>query len=214
MAEYTTDEERFSALVNFFKDNKNTFLALFSITSISLIFFLSYQSYSSSQNEKAAVIYDAWFSSLASSASDTTNSVDHFNQLQEKYSGTGYAQLARIIRGSSLAKEEQFDAALDDFNALLKTSSGFFGNEMLNSIAKINIARIELSKNNFSNALQILESFNSGTEHPLVYEVKGDALVGLDKNTLALDQYSLALQNTKNESEQSILKIKINKLKN
>ena len=112
MAEYTTDEERFSALVNFFKDNKNTFLALFSITSISLIFFLSYQSYSSSQNEKAAVIYDAWFSSLASSASDTTNSVDHFNQLQEKYSGTGYAQLARIIRGSSLAKEEQFDSAL------------------------------------------------------------------------------------------------------
>jgi hypothetical protein len=29
MAEYTTDEERFSALVNFFKDNKKTFLVLF-----------------------------------------------------------------------------------------------------------------------------------------------------------------------------------------
>ena len=135
MAEYTTDEERFSALVNFFKDNKNTFLALFSITSISLIFFLSYQSYSSSQNEKAAVIYDAWFSSLASSASDAANSVDHFNQLQEKYSGTGYAQLARIIRGSSLAKEGQFDAIIigsalpnieDDLKKLLKVGGKLF----------------------------------------------------------------------------------------
>ena len=29
MAEYITDEERFSALVNFFKDHKNTFLMIF-----------------------------------------------------------------------------------------------------------------------------------------------------------------------------------------
>jgi predicted negative regulator of RcsB-dependent stress response len=214
MAEYTTDEERFSALVNFFKDNKKTFLVLFSITSISLIFFLSYQSYSSSQNEKAAALYDAWIASLAPSASDTANGADHFNQLQEKYTRTGYAQLARIVRGSSLAKEEQFDDALEDFNALLNTSSGFFGNDVLNSIAKINIARIELSKDNFSNALQILESFNTNAEHPLVYEVKGDALAGLDKNALALDQYSLAVQNAQNESEKSILQMKINKLKN
>jgi predicted negative regulator of RcsB-dependent stress response len=85
---------------------------------------------------------------------------------------------------------------------------------VLNSIAKINIARIELSKDNFSNALQILESFNTNAEHPLVYEVKGDALAGLDKNALALDQYSLALQNAQNESEKSILQMKINKLKN
>jgi predicted negative regulator of RcsB-dependent stress response len=82
------------------------------------------------------------------------------------------------------------------------------------TIAKINIARIELSQNNFSNALEALESFNSNNEHPLVYEVKGDALIGLDKSSLALDQYALALKNTQNESEQSILKMKINKLNN
>ena len=113
-----------------------------------------------------------------------------------------------------MAQKGQLDAALEEFNELLKASSGFFGNEMLNSIAKINIARIELSQNNFSNALEALESFNSNTEHPLVYEVKGDALIGLDKSSLALDQYALALKNTQNESEQSILKMKINKLNN
>ena len=113
-----------------------------------------------------------------------------------------------------MAQKGQLDAALEEFNELLKVSSGFFGNEMLSSIAKINIARIELSQNNFSNALEALESFNSNTEHPLVYEVKGDALIGLDKSSLALDQYALALKNTQNESEQSILKMKINKLNN
>ena len=122
--------------------------------------------------------------------------------------------LARMIRGSSLAREGDLDAALIDFKELLDVSSGFFGNDMLSSIAKINIARIELSKENYSNALEVLESFNSGAEHPLVYEVKGDALVGLEKNKLALDQYSLALENSQNESQKSLLKMKINKINN
>ena len=122
-------------------------------------------------------------------------------------------QLARMVRGSSLAKEGQLDVALEDFYDLLDASSGLFGNKMLNSVAKINISRIELSNNNFSNVLEVLESFNTNNEHPLVYELRGDALAGLNKNSLALDQYSLALQNTQNESEKSILKMKINKLK-
>ena len=118
-----------------------------------------------------------------------------------------------MVRGSSLAKEGQLDSALEDFYDLLDASSGLFGNKMLNSVAKINISRIELSNNNFSNVLEVLESFNTNNEHPLVYELRGDALAGLNKNSLALDQYSLALQNTQNESEKSILKMKINKLK-
>ena len=61
-----------------------------------------------------------------------------------------------MIRGSSLAREGDLDAALEDFQATSKTStSGFFGNDMLNSIAKINIARIELSKQNYSSALHV-----------------------------------------------------------
>ena len=214
MAEYSSDEERFSALVNFFKDNKNTFLIIFIVASVFLISSLSFKSYTLSQNSKAAKLYDAWYSSQVSETSIEADDVKNFNLLQEIYTHTGYAQLARMIRGSFLAKEGQLDNALEDFHELLRVSSGIFGNEMLNSIARINIARIELSQNNFSSALEVLESFSSNTEHPLVYEVRGDALIGLEKDSLALDQYSLALQNTQNESEQSILKMKINKLNN
>jgi predicted negative regulator of RcsB-dependent stress response len=214
MAEYSSDEERFSALVNFFKDNKNTFLIIFIVASVFLISSLSFKSYTLSQNSKAAKLYDEWYSSQVSETSIEADDVKNFNLLQENYTNTGYAQLARMIRGSFLAKEGQLDNALEDFHELLRVSSGIFGNEMLNSIARINIARIELSQNNFSSALEVLESFSSNTEHPLVYEVRGDALIGLEKDSLALDQYSLALQNTQNESEQSILKMKINKLNN
>jgi len=214
MAEYSSDEERFLAFVNFFKDNKNTLLIGFLAISITLISSISYKSYTSSQNKKAAEIYDVWFLNLSADTSKAADDLENFNELQEKYTNTGYAQLALMIRGSSLAREGDFNAALNDFEKLLNTSSGLFGNDMLSSIAKINIARIELSKQNYSNALAVLESFNSNSEHSLVYEVKGDALLGLQKNNLALDQYSLALENAQNESHKSLLKMKINKINN
>ena len=214
MAEYSSDEERFSAFVNFFKDHKNTLLIGFLFLASILVSSISYKSYNTSKNLKAAEIYDAWFVNLSADSASASDDEENFNKLQEQYSNTGYAQLARMIRGSSLAREGDLDAALIDFKELLDVSSGFFGNDMLNSIAKINIARIELSKENYSNALKVLESFNSESEHPLVYEVKGDALAGLKKNDLALDQYSLALENSQNESQQSLLKMKINKINN
>jgi len=214
MAEYSSDEERFSAFVNFFKDHKNTLLIGFLFLASILVSSISYKSYNTSKNLKAAEIYDAWFVNLSADSASASDDKENFNKLQEQYSNTGYAQLARMIRGSSLAREGDLDAALIDFKELLDVSSGFFGNDMLNSIAKINIARIELSKENYSNALKVLESFNSESEHPLVYEVKGDALAGLKKNDLALDQYSLALENSQNESQQSLLKMKINQINN
>ena len=214
MAEYSSDEERFSAFVNFFKDYKNTLLIGFLFLASILVSSISYKSYNTSKNIKAAEIYDAWFVNLSADSASASDDKENFNKLQEQYSNTGYAQLARMIRGSSLAREGDLDAALIDFKELLDVSSGFFGNDMLNSIAKINIARIELSKENYSNALKVLESFNSESEHPLVYEVKGDALAGLKKNDLALDQYSLDLENSQNESQQSLLKMKINKINN
>jgi predicted negative regulator of RcsB-dependent stress response len=214
MAEYSSDEERFSAFVNFFKDYKNTLLIGFLFLASILVSSISYKSYITSKNIKAAEIYDAWFVNLSADSASASDDKENFNKLQEQYPNTGYAQLARMIRGSSLAREGDLDAALIDFKELLDVSSGFFGNDMLNSIAKINIARIELSKKNYSNALKVLESFNSESEHPLVYEVKGDALAGLKKNDLALDQYSLALENSQNESQQSLLKMKINQINN
>ena len=132
--------------------------------------------------------------------------------MQEKYANTGYGQLARMIRGSSLAREGDLESALLEFKELSQISSGLFGNDLLNSIAQLNIARIELSKNNYSNALKALESFNSDSEHPLVYELKGDALLGLKKNNLALDQFSLAIENTIDESQKSLLKMKVNNI--
>ena len=117
MAEYSSDEERFSAFINFFKDNKNTLLIGSLLLAAMLISSMGYKSYNSSQNLQAAEIYDAWFTNHSSESASASSDKENFDKLQEKYSSTGYAQLARMIRGSSLAREGDLDGALIDFKA-------------------------------------------------------------------------------------------------
>jgi predicted negative regulator of RcsB-dependent stress response len=118
MAEFNSDEERFSALVNFFKDNKNFLLTGFALISIALVTSIAYQSYASNQNARAAEIYDVWFAGLTAESTNSDEANSAFNSLQEKYSNTGYGQLARMIRGSSLARAGDFDRALLEFQEL------------------------------------------------------------------------------------------------
>ena len=60
-----------------------------------------------------------------------------------------------------------------------------FGNEFLNFISKINIARLELSMKNFEKALLMLESINTNEVNPTVKILIGDALFGSQRYDLA-----------------------------
>ena len=209
MAEYSSDEERFSAVVNFFKDYQVIILSSLAVIFISLVSITGYQSYRESINSKASTLCDSWLMELES---NNNSSEETFNKLQDNFSSTGYAQLARMINGSNLARDGKFADALENFKKLSSDTSGYFGNKVLNSIAKINIARIELSNKNYTGVIDILDSFSSNSEHSMVYEIKGDALLGLKKAELAIEQYKLALDNSQDESRKSILKIKINSI--
>jgi predicted negative regulator of RcsB-dependent stress response len=212
MAEYDTDEERITAIMDFLKRNQRFILLTFGAVFFTAITSLSVSSYYTNQNAQAAKLYDAWSIVESDEKIDLEQQAATFSALQENFPKTGYAGLARLIKGSQQAREGDLDASLEEFNELLDSTSGLFGNDVLNVIARINIARIELSNNNFSNVLEVLEPLNSSSEHPMVYEVKADALAALNKNDLALAQYNLAITNMQDESQKSLLKIKINQL--
>ena len=198
--------------MDFLKRNQRTILLTFGAVFFTAITSVSVNSYYANQNAQAAKLYDAWFLAASEATIDLEKKASTFSVLQENFSKTGYAGLARLIKGSQQAREGDLEASLKEFNELLDATSGLFGNEVLNAIARINIARIELSNDNFLNVLEVLEPLSSSSEHPMIYEVKADALAGLSKNELALIQYNLAITNTQDESQKSLLKIKINQL--
>ena len=212
MADYNSDEERFTAIADFLKRNKNTILVTLAAIALIAVTSLSINAYQAKQNDQAAELYDMWFAGMAEENVNLEKTSSTYNQLQNNFSKTGYAGLARLIKASQLARDGEMNDSLIEFQELLNTTSGLFGNDILNSLARVNIARIEISNQNFASALEALESFNSESEHSMVYEIRGDALSGLGKTKLALDQYNFALQNMTDESQKSLLNIKINQL--
>jgi len=212
MADYNSDEERFTAIADFLKRNKNTILVTLAAIALIAVTSLSINAYQAKQNDQAAELYDMWFAGMAEENVNLEKTSSTYNQLQNNFSKTGYAGLARLIKASQFARDGEMNDSLIEFQELLNTTSGLFGNDVLNSLARINIARIEISNQNFASALEALESFNSESEHSMVYEIRGDALSGLGKTKLALDQYNFALQNMTDESQKSLLNIKINQL--
>jgi predicted negative regulator of RcsB-dependent stress response len=212
MADYNSDEERLTAITDFLKRNQKIIFIAFGAVFFTALTSLSLNNYYANQNAQASELYDTWFLGVLEEAVDLEKKSSTFNSLQENFSSTGYAGLARLIKGSQLAREGDLDGSLKEFNNLLDTTSGLLGNDVLNAIARINIARIELSNDNFSNALDVLEPLNSSSEHYMIYEIKADALAGLNKNELALAQYNLAIKNMQDESQKSLIKIKVNRL--
>ena len=212
MADYNSDEERFTAIADFLKRNKNIILVTLAAIALIAVTSLSINAYQAKQNDQAAELYDMWFAGMAEENVDLEKTSSTYNQLQNNFSKTGYAGLARLIKASQFARDGEMNDSLIEFQELLNTTSGLFGNDVLNSLARVNIARIEISNQNFASALEALESFNSESEHSMVYEIRGDALSGLGKTKLALDQYNFALQNMTDESQKSLLNIKINQL--
>jgi len=212
MVDYNSDEERFTAIIDFLKRNQKSILLIFSAVLFVGISSISISAYEDTKNTKAAALYDVWFLGNTANTPELTETEDAYALLQENFSKTGYAGLARVIKGSQFAQDGDLKLSLQEFSELLDSTSGLMGNHVLNSIARINIARIELANKNYSNVLEALGPLNSNSEHSMVYELKGDALAGLNKKELALAQYNLALINMKDESQQSLLNMKINYL--
>ena len=114
-----------------------------------------------------------------------------------------------ITKATLLANEGYIDDSLGLLYLVKDNSDGYFGNEFLNFISKINIAKLELSKKNFEMALLMLESINTNEVNPTVKILIGDALFGSQRYDLSKKAYLEALELSQINEEQAIIKSKL-----
>ena len=206
MVTVRSEEERIQSIINFFKDYK--FYILFIILASAVLvggYFFS-KSVKSSQIQAAKVLYEDWQETLVQEDRD-----QFFQNLIENYSDTGYSHLALLKKGSDLAKENNLEESIDIFYQLKENSDGFFGNSLMNGIARVNIARISIALGKFEDALAVLEKY-SKDEDAYTHELKGDALSGVGKDDLALQQYQNAFEKYTDNGLKNLVELKINNL--
>ena len=206
MVTVRSDEERVQSIINFFKDYKLYILLVVLTISISVGGYFFSESVKSNQIQTAKVLYEDW---QVISAQEDREQL--FQNLTENYSYTGYSHLALLKRGSDLAKENNLDESIDIFYQLKENSDGFFGNSLMNGIARTNIARISIALGNFEDALEVLEKY-SNDEDAYTHELKGDALSGVGNDDLALKQYQSAFEKYTDNGLRKLVEFKINNL--
>ena len=201
-----SDEERVLSIINFFKDYKFYILSVILATTISVGGYFFSENVKSNQIQAAKKLYEDW--QVTSVQEDKEQLFQHLTQ---DYSGTGYSHLALLKKGSDLAKENNLDESLDVFYQLKENSDGFFGNSLMNGIARTNIARISIALGNFEDALSVLEKY-SNDEDAYTHELKGDALSGVGNDDLALQQYQSAYEKYTDNGLRNLVELKINNL--
>ena len=206
MVTVRSDEERVLSIINFFKDYKFYILSVVLVITISVGGYLFSERVKSNQILAAKVLYEDW---EVTSVQEDREKL--FQNLTENYSDTGYSHLALLKRGSDLAKENNLVDSIDVFYQLKENSDGFFGNSLMNGIARTNIARISIALGNFEDALKVLEKY-SNDEDAYTHELKGDALSGIGNDDLALQQYQSAFEKYTDNGLRNLVQLKINNL--
>ncbi len=206
MVTVRSDEERVLSIINFFKDYKFYILSVILLVAISVGGYFFSESVKSNKIQAAKALYEDWQETSAQEGREQL-----FQNLTENYSDTGYSHLALLKKGSDLAKENKLQESLNLFYQLKDNSDGFFGNALMNGIARTNIARISISLGNFEDALAVLEKY-SNDEDAYTHELKGDALSGVGKDDLALQQYQSAFEKYSDNGLRNLVELKINNL--
>ena len=206
MVTVRSDEERVQSIINFFKDYKFYIFSFIFVTAISIGGYLFSNNLKTNQIQAAKVIYEDW--QMASTQEDSDQL---FEDLTVNYSNTGYSYLALLKKGSDLARDDNLEASLEIFYQLKENSDGFFGNSLINGIARTNIARISIALGKFEDALSVLEKYSSD-EDAYTHELKGDALSGVGSNELAIQQYQSAIEKYTDHGLRNLVELKINNL--
>lgn len=211
MAEYSNDEERLLAIVDFFKHYRNLILSI--VISISVIGIGAYgiKYTQDAQNSSAALVYSTWIEDISNEENSIINDNESFDILINEYDSTGFAQLAMLKKASALASNSQLGESKIFFKKLIDNSGGFFGNPLVNKMSRVSLARILIAESNYDEALKSIESLMSGSD-PLINELAGDALMGQKKNTLAIDQYNRAKDLYDDEASKNIIIMKLNNI--
>ncbi len=208
MNEIFENDIKFAKLRVFYSKYKKIILTI----SFSLVLFILgsilFSYLQKNSNEKAGIIFNNWLIQDTSSEKGKEASIKAFNTLISSYKNTGYTKIALLNQASIDARNEDYDEAINNFSILIELTDGFKGNKLFNKIARINMARLLYSQQNYKEALSTLDQYSSSSD-ALIHELVGDILNKQEKYILAKEQYKMAKDKYVDDTSISIVNMKL-----
>lgn len=211
MNEIYDNDSRFAGLQSFFTKYKT--ILLISLVSFLLAFAITFlmNFIAKNSNEKAALIFNEWSDFV--SKDDEANAQIKFDELITLYKKTGYTKIALLEVATKQASNGDIEGALAKYSLLIDLTDGFKGNKIYNKLARVSSARLLASKEQFDEALAMLDKYSTSTTNAYIHELTGDILVKKEQSSLAKEQYLKAEDLYSDETSKSIVAMKLANLK-
>lgn len=203
-----------NAIINFVNKYKSSITVLLIVFLTILLYLFFNSQLKTKKSEEASKLYYSWNINLLNE--NTTKSDENFNDLINNYPNTGYAQLALLKDSVQEYNSGNTEISLDQFTRLKNLTNGSSGNKLLNKIASINIARINIDLLNFDEAIKVLTSLPNASQDAYINELIGDIYLKQGNTSQSRAQYLSAASmyaDEGNDVGQRLVNMKISNLK-
>ncbi|MFC3121146.1 YfgM family protein [Agaribacter flavus] len=188
MDRFETEEQQVEAIKQFWKEN-GTAIIVGAVLGLGGLWGWRYYSDKTIEDkELASVAYQS--SVQAFVESEDTAAIETF---LSEHSDTGYSQLASLLVAQQAVEKDDFDKAKTALQSVTSSKTE------LADIARIRLAKIHISLNENTQALNVLEQVEAVSFNDQVNELKGDALFAQGQYDEARSAYNLALVELPND---------------
>jgi predicted negative regulator of RcsB-dependent stress response len=141
---------------------------------------------------------------------DRTQSLVLLGELERDYSGSPYADQARLLAARMYVDEAQLDHAASELAMVAEHSK----DQELARIARLRLARVQIAQGKPDTALATLGDSVPGAFAARYHEVRGDAYYAKGDKTAALSEYRSAQSAGAEGTDSALLQLKIADLGN
>lgn len=216
MAEHHTDEQQLESLKHWWKQNG---MQLVLIVALSVGGWYAWQQWQGNKKIKAEMGSLVYIEMMDIASQAPLNNlpdeqremmVEKSQILKNDYANTQYAHYAGLLLAKLAVAEKRLDDAVEELQTVIDNTEG----EELSYIAKMRLARVEVARENYSQALQLLEGDMPPEILPSVAELRGDIhlLAGNQPAARAAYQRALDTLGTEDQRLRALLELKLNQV--
>ncbi|MEX2523688.1 MAG: tetratricopeptide repeat protein [Gammaproteobacteria bacterium] len=202
---YRTEEEQVEALKKWWDDNGKSIIFGIIVGLGAVFGWRSWQDHKIAQAEAASELYQTILTSLR--AEKPADAEAPAMEIINNYSGTGYAVFARLTLAKLAVEDDNYEQAAEHLEQALQMND----TRALDLAIRLRLARVHLARQQYDDALALLQVRERREYASAFDELKGDILAQKGDRQAALEAYRQALTAAQSRSaDTSVLEMKMN----
>ncbi|HEY6823665.1 MAG TPA: tetratricopeptide repeat protein, partial [Steroidobacteraceae bacterium] len=203
MDDYLSEKEQWEWLKAQVRENAPAAVVAILIVTVGVFGWRWWQSHQDARQLQAGAKYMQMVQSLE--RGDRTQSLVLLGELERDYSGSPYADQARLLAARMYVDEAQLDHAASELAQVAEHSK----DAELAQVARLRLARVQLAQGKPDSALATLGDSAPGAFAARYHEVRGDVYYAKGDKAAALTEYRSAQTTGAEGTDSALLQLKI-----